>query len=276
MAVRIVFLDMDGTLLDSEKRLSPENRAALEQAAEKGVLIVPATGRLYNGLPDEVRRLPFVRYALCVNGAQVYDSLTGRTLHRAEIPLPLAMRVFRRLEELPVIYDCYLDGQSYISAAFYAQIDQYITNGPINRMVKSVRTPVDDFLGYLTQRGQSLQKIVMFFQDRDMPARARALESLPREFPEFAVTTAIYNNIEMNIAAAHKGAALAGLCRALGIGLDQAMAIGDGTNDLTMIQTAGIGVAMANADPAVLAAADYVTGSCDEHGVADAIRRFCL
>ena len=235
VAVRIVFLDMDGTLLDSEKRLPPENRAALEQAAQKRVLIVPATGRLYEGIPDEVRRLPFVRYALCVNGAQVYDSLTGRTLHRSEIPLPLALRAFRRLDELPVIYDCYLDGRSYISAAFYAQIDQYITNGPINRMVKSVRTPVEDFLGYLTARGQDLQKIVMFFQDKDMPARARALESLPREFPEFSVTTAIYNNIEMNIAAAHKGAALAGLCRMLGIGLDQAMAIGDGTNDLSMI-----------------------------------------
>ena len=274
MSVKIILLDLDGTLLNSEKTLPEENRQALIRAADKGVLVVPATGRFYMGIPQIIRELPFVRYALCVNGAQLYDAQTDTTLHREEIPLSLAMRVFDRLDQLPVIYDCYLDGAGYISRDFYAQIDRYIADPIINRMIRGMRTQVDDFRGYLTQRGQSLQKIVMFFAD--MQARARALQTLPEEFPELAVTSAIPNNIEMNIAAATKGNGLLALCRRLGIDPADAMALGDGSNDAAMLRAAGLGVAMANADPVTLAAADWVTASNDQCGVAMAIERFVL
>ena len=274
MSIKIIFTDLDGTLLDSEKRLPEANRAALARAAEKGVHIVPATGRFYTGIPEALRALPFIRYAVCVNGAQVYDAREDAVLARAEIPLDLAMRVFDRLDSLPAIYDCYLDGAGYMATAFYRRLDEYITDPIINRMVRGMRTQVDDFKGYLAARGRSLQKIVLFF--RDMDARAVALQTLPKEFPELAVTSAIPNNIELNIASANKGAGLLALCGHLGIDPAQAMALGDGSNDLAMIQAAGLGVAMANADPAVLAAADYVTGPNDESGVAQAIEKFVL
>ena len=71
--IRIIALDLDGTLLDSQKRLSPRNRAALERVAAKGVHVVPTTGRFFGMMPAAVRDLPFVRYAITINGAQVYD-----------------------------------------------------------------------------------------------------------------------------------------------------------------------------------------------------------
>ena len=74
--IRIVALDLDGTLLDSEKRLSEVNRVALEAAARRGIAIVPTTGRFFGAMPEPVRNLPFVRYAITINGAQVYDRLT--------------------------------------------------------------------------------------------------------------------------------------------------------------------------------------------------------
>ena len=274
MNIKIIFMDLDGTLLDSQKRLPEANRAALAQAAEKGVHIVPATGRFYTAIPEALRTLPFIRYAVCINGAQIYDAGEDATLHRAEIPLGLAMRVFAHLDGLPAIYDCYLDGAGYMSAAFFRQLDRYIADPIINRMVRGMRTQVDDFKGYLAARGRSLQKIVLFFADQ--APRAQALEDLPVRFPELAVTSSIPNNIELNIAAANKGAGLLALCAHLGIDPAQAMAIGDGRNDLAMIQAAGLGVAMANADAPVLAAADHVTGSNDESGVAQAIEKFVL
>ncbi len=274
MAIKLILLDLDGTLLDSEKRLPEENKNALIRAAEKGVLIAPATGRYFGGIPAEIRALPFIRYAVLVNGAQVYDAKEDRTLHRAEIPLPLAMRVFDRLDNLPAIYDCYLDGAGYISRDFYAKIDEYITDPIINRMIRGMRTQVDDFKGYLAQRGQSLQKILMFFKDQ--APRLEALRTLPGEFPELAVTSAIANNIELNIASATKGNALTALCRHLGLDRSEVMAVGDGSNDASMLQAAGLGVAMANADPVTLAAADWVAPSNDECGAARAIERFCL
>ncbi len=69
--IHLIALDLDGTLLNSKKQLSPRNLAALTRAAELGIEIVPATGRFYGGMPDFIRALPFLHYALTINGAQV-------------------------------------------------------------------------------------------------------------------------------------------------------------------------------------------------------------
>ena len=95
-------------------------------------------------------------------------------------------------------------------------------------------------------------------------------------FPEVKVTNSTWNNLEINIRTAHKGRALARFAEHLGLTLANCIAFGDGANDLTMVEAAGVGVAMANACPEVLAAADHVTTSNDEDGVAAALRRFGL
>ena len=274
MAIRIILLDLDGTLLTHDKQLSPGNRAALERAVAMGIWIVPSTGRFYQGMPAVVRELPFVRYAVTINGAQVYDGKEDAVLHRAEIAPAAAERVFDRLDTLPVIYDCFLDGWGYMDARHYAQIDRFIADPRVNRMVKDLRRPVEDFRAFIRRENRPLQKIQMFF--RDLDRRREALEVLPRDLPDMAVTSSISNNIEINDKAATKGEALRFLCRHLGVDVRDTMAFGDGSNDMTMIQAAGIGVAMANADPALRAAADFVTDTNDADGVAKAIARFCF
>ena len=274
MAIRIILLDLDGTLLTHDKQLSPGNRAALERAAAMGIWIVPSTGRFYQGMPAVVRELPFVRYAVTINGAQVYDGKEDAVLHRAEIAPAAAERVFDRLDALPVIYDCFLDGWGYMDARHYAQIDRFIADPRVNRMVKDLRRPVEDFRAFIRRENRPLQKIQMFF--RDLDRRREALEVLPRDLPDMAVTSSIPNNIEINDSAATKGEGLRFLCRRLGVDIRDTMAFGDGSNDMSMIQAAGIGVAMANADPALRAAADYVTDTNDADGVAKAIARFCF
>ena len=274
MAIRIILLDLDGTLLTHDKQLSPGNRAALERAAAMGIWIVPSTGRFYQGMPAVVRELPFVRYAVTINGAQVYDGKEDAVLHRAEIAPAAAERVFDRLDALPVIYDCFLDGWGYMDARHYAQIDRFIADPRVNRMVKDLRRPVEDFRAFIRRENRPLQKIQMFF--RDLDRRREALEVLPRDLPDMAVTSSIPNNIEINDSAATKGEGLRFLCRRLGVDIRDTMAFGDGSNDMSMIQAAGIGVAMANADPALRAAADFVTDTNDADGVAKAIARFCF
>lgn len=114
----------------------------------------------------------------------------------------------------------------------------------------------------------------MFFKDPDR--RVEELERLPKLFPELAVTSSLANNIEINAKNANKGQALRFLCTHLGMEVSESMAFGDGSNDLSMIEASGIGVAMANADSILLAAADYITDSNDRDGVAKAIDRFCF
>ena len=274
MDIRLILLDLDGTLLDSQKRLPEANRAALAAAAEKGVQIVPASGRLWSGMPQAVRELPFVRYAVGANGAQVYDAAEDRVIRRAEIPLDLADRVYDYLDTLPVIYDCYVDGAGFQDSRHYALIDRFITDPAVNAMAKSIRRPVEDFRGFIDRLGKPLQKIQMFFMDQDR--RVREMETLAAMFPSLTVVSSITNNIEMNDLAAVKGEALRFLCRHLGIDPENTMAFGDMMNDLTMIEAAGLGVAMGNADPELKAAADYVTDTNDDCGVARAVEKFIL
>ena len=85
--IELIALDLDGTLLNAKKELTPVCRQALESAADAGILIVPATGRFFDAMPEAVRALPFLRYAITINGAQALDIQRARSIYRAEIPI---------------------------------------------------------------------------------------------------------------------------------------------------------------------------------------------
>ncbi len=270
--IRLIAFDLDGTLLGSDKQLSEENLAALTRAAEEEIELVPATGRFYRGMPPYIRELPFVHYVISINGAQVYDVSNQQTVCSSEMPWQRAVAVMERLDELPVIYDCYQDGWGWMTQEFYDKADKYAATVHSLDMIRNLRTPVPELKAYLTKQARGVQKIQVFFPD--MALRAKMLQALPKEFPDLVVTTSIVNNIEFNSREATKGVALAKLAAHLGIAPAQTMAFGDDLNDITMLQTAGIGVAMANAGEAVKQAADYVTLDCNHSGVANALKRF--
>ena len=85
MNIRLIAFDLDGTLLNSKKAVSPRTKAALERAAGKGALLVPATGRLHRDMPEDIRSLPSFRYVIAINGAEVYDFQEERLLHEANL-----------------------------------------------------------------------------------------------------------------------------------------------------------------------------------------------
>ena len=126
--IGIVALDLDGTLLDSQKRLSAANRAALERAAADGVQIVPTTGRFFGMMPAVVRDLPFVRYAITVNGAEVYDRVEDKVIAREEIPRLKAVEIMELLDGYDVIYDCYRNGWGWMTSALQAKAETYATD----------------------------------------------------------------------------------------------------------------------------------------------------
>ena len=267
--VKLIALDLDGTLLTSDKRLSPENEAALRRAAEAGVEIVPATGRFYGAIPDCVRKLPYLRYAITINGAQVWDIRGERALYAAEIPWPRAVELMEYLDRLPVIYDCYMDNWGWMSQSHQARAADFAPHRHSLEMLQKLRTPVPELKAFLAERRHDVQKVMMFFQDPEL--RLRSLEDLARRFPDLTVTSSIPRNLELNSRLAQKGLALEALARRLGLPMAETMAFGDDLNDLSMLRAAGLGVAMGNASAEVKAAADYVTASCDENGVALAL-----
>ena len=269
--VRLIALDLDGTLLNSDKTLTSRSRAALTAASRAGIEIVPATGRFYMGMPEVIRELPFVRYAITINGAQVFDVQTGESVYSADIPLDEALSLFSFLDTLPVIYDCYVDNWGYMTENMWKNAEDYISYIHSLHMVRDLRTPVPELKAFLKEQNRPVQKAQLF--TRDTPLRDRLVGTLAEKYPRLAVTTSLPNNIEINSCDADKGKALLALAEYLQTGRDQTMAFGDGLNDLSMIRTAGTGVAMANAHPDVKAAANLITDDCDSDGVAKVIEQ---
>lgn len=266
---KLIALDLDGTLLNSDKHLSAENADALQLAADSGAQIVPTTGRFFGGMPQVIRELPYLRYAITVNGAQVQDIRTGRSIYRAEIPLPRAPAIMEYLDTLPVIYDCYCGNWGWMARTMQEKAAEYISNPHSLKMVLDLRTPVDDLKEYLFTRGDDVQKIQLFIKDTSQhPAIMTEIE---QRFPDTVASTSLSNNIEINDSSANKGDAVRALAAYLDIDMQQTVSFGDGSNDLSMIRACGLGVAMANACPAVLEAANRITASCDENGVAAVI-----
>ena len=272
--IKIIALDLDGTLLDSEKRLSAENQRALERAAAQGIEIVPTTGRIYGLIPEVVRQLPFIHYAVTVNGAELYDVTNDRVLAQKELTWQKAVEIIEYLDGFDVVYDCYQNGGGYMTKAHLDKVGDYLTSVYFKEIYRKSRIPVPELKAYLRERGEGVQKVQ--FCTKDQKLRAFLLETLKTRFAGVAVSTALPYNGEINDEKGHKGGALEALCGHLGCTMENVMTLGDGSNDITMLQMAGVSVAMENAAPEVKAAAKYVTGSCDESGVAQAIERFCL
>ena len=271
MPVRLIAFDLDGTLLDGRKNIPEENLRALRAAAAAGALLVPATGRIYTGVPELLRQLPVARYFITINGACAYDAVEDKNLYASELSVDCCLRLIAYMDRLPAIYDCYQDNWGYISRDMFEKAGDYIPDPGIMKMMRELRTPVDSLADTLRQKGRTVQKMQMHFQDMD--ERKRQLKLVAERFPETAVSSSLPWNIEINSAGATKGQALKALCSALDIDLGDVLAFGDGSNDLDMLRTAGIGVAMGNAVEEVKAAADWVAPNNEEAGVAAGIWR---
>ena len=268
MKYQLIAFDLDGTFLRDDKSVPEENLRALEHAAARGVVLAPATGRIYRGIPEPIKALPFIRYYILSNGAAVYDSREERLLYRGDVPVELALRCYEYLDTLPVIYDCYQNECGWMTRSMLEAAPPYFVKEPeVLKLLYGLRKPVDDLKETLRQRGEGLQKLQMFFRPEDEALRQEVLREIPRRFPELKATTSVKNNIEINSVDAGKGRALLALCAALGIDPAAAVAFGDGSNDAEMLEAAGLGVAMANACGEVLAAADRVAPGNEEAGV---------
>ena len=271
--IKMIGLDLDGTLLDSRKELSPYTREVLAEAIEKGVTVLVATGRPLYGVPGELLDFPGMRYVLTANGARIIDHGDhDRILWEQVLPDKEAADILRTLQEYDTISEVFCGGQGYIRREDYERIDQYVPAAPMAEYIRRTRCVVEDVARALEEhKNDGVDKVQAIFRNPEEQEEARRrVEAMGR----YAVSGAMGNNLEINAPDVNKGNGLVKLGQLLGIRQEEIMACGDGSNDIAMIRMAGLGVAMGNATEAVKEAADYVTETNDEDGAAKAIAKF--
>lgn len=269
--IKLIGLDLDGTVFNNQKVITPRTILAIEQAIQEGIVVVPATGRPYVGLPEQFLEIKGVRYALTSNGASVIDLSSHSILYSNLMSNGIAIDTIKVSTNFDCLMDVYIDGKSYTTRDTISRISEYMLSPEMTEYFLKTRSVIDeDMSNYISNSGQAVEKIQLLFKNLEEKARVSAiLETIP----DITITSALPNNIEINASTANKGDGLLGLGRILGINQENIMACGDSFNDYEMIRQVGYGVAMGNADPEIKDIADYITLSNQEDGVAHIIEQ---
>lgn len=272
--IKMIGFDLDGTLLNSNKEISDYTRDVMREAVEQGVIILPATGRPLTGIPKPVMALPGIRYAVTANGARVVDVQEDKVLHEALLPYEKGKELLEIFAKYDTYREVYYEGFGYATADMVECIEEYMPIKPMIEYMRTTRRRVPDVEAMFHEKKMAVDKLQALF--RDTETRDLAMKEVKEKVQGAAVTSALGNNIEANGEDAQKGIALLKLGEILGIKKDEIMAFGDGSNDMDMIRRVGFGVAMENGIDEIKEAADYITVTNDEHGVAKAIEKFVL
>ena len=262
MPIRLIAMDMDDTLLDETQQVTERTRDAVRRAMEAGVAVTIATGRMFrSALPfarDLGIRLPLIIY----NGAMIRETATGETLFHRPIGTGLAQGLADLFRERGWYLQKYVDDLLYVpeldeNARFYAEyarVDAIPLGSAFYEMTEAPTKMLS--MGDPEQLADIRSTVQALYGDRIYLASSKK------------------RYLEMVDARFNKGEALAFLAERLGVDRSEVMAIGDSMNDVDMLEYAGTGVAMGNANATVRAAADFVTAANSEDGVAAAIEKF--
>ena len=265
--IRLVAIDLDGTLLNSQLRVTPDTAQAICDYAAQGVLFTFCSGRCVSELNAIGDMVSGFRYAILCNGAYALDLQTDVPLHERALTPEQALALYAIGAGLEMMFEPTFCDRVVTSAQKLAKLDDYGL-GALTATVRRTRDPVDDLERWLRENRRNIGKINIFF-----PTRAERDRAIERYAPyDYSYCHQLDHNFEINRPGADKGSALAALAARLGLCADEVLAIGDNNNDLAMLDYAGTGVAMGNAIASVKARADFITRSNDEDGVAHALR----
>lgn len=274
--IRLVALDMDGTLFNNQSQISAVNQQTIREAAEKGIEIIISTGRPYAGLPVSLLSSLGIRFAITANGAAIYQLPDKKCIYESCMTPELVCPIIEKLQKKDIHMDAFINGDGYSRNVCAPKIDLLDIPESIRQYIKDTRTFTDDLAVYIHTHALNVQKMVLnFYPLADGSFRHREeVKTLLASYPEISFLSGGYHNLEFTKTGTNKGAGLCFLCEYLGLSIDQTMAIGDTQNDIDILKTAAIGVAMENARDDVKAIADYITASNEDDGVSHAIRKF--
>ena len=266
MAIRLVAMDLDDTLLRDDWTIAPRVIKAIQKAQTQGVKMTIATGRMPISTRPYAEQLGVDVPVITYHGAMIQQVLSGEILFRRVIPSALATEIVRDVAGRGIYAQIYLKDR-----VVTPQLNDWSRE---YERISSVRIEQADLSILLSQEPEGVEKILLMAKESDLDQFAPRLRELYGEKVHLTKSKPCF--LEMTDCQVNKGVALAALAERFGIAREDVMAIGDSFNDLEMIKYAGIGVAMGNARSEIKEQADLVTASNEEDGVAEAIERYVL
>ena len=262
--IRLLALDLDGTLLKGKRGISPRVRAAIAAAQRNHAKVTIATGRMFQSARRFAHDLDVQIPIICYQGALVRHPVSNETLISTVLPIEPALAVHSFATSANLHLNAYVNDKLYMetitpAGQFYAdtsEVDIHLT--------KDLRIEIE--------RGTA--KLAIVTDEGRVPTVLDALAT--RVGNRLEVTRSHPRFVETTRPGVDKGTGLRTLARATNVPIEETMAIGDNMNDLPLVVAAGIGVAMGDGDTRVRDAANWVTGTYDDDGVATAIERFVL
>ena len=267
--IYLVAVDMDGTLLHNDKSISDYTINVLRKIVEKGILLVPASGRPLNGMKAAVlNNVKGIKYAICSNGAMLMDVQKEKSISETGIPIEKALEALTYLEQFPVAVYVHTD-----RGTFRAEGWEKTGLSEKYPYIRFSEGNVKNLGEFLKTSGVNVMKMGAFVLTDEL---AQKLLEKGSPIPGIAFLRTGDGIIELNSTNASKGNSLYILCEKLGIQLENVLAIGDNENDISMLQAAGISAAMENAEDDVKQAAKFVAGNNEEDGAAHFLEEWVL
>ena len=274
--IKLIALDLDGTLFNKDGIITDVNKEQLNRAAAQGIKVVISTGRPFNGLPFDQIKDTTIEYALTTNGASVYKIDGKECLYENGMDFDTVMPILDWILAREIHIDIYMDGRGFTPIRCRKNLNRLDVPDSLRTYMLATRTPVEDLASYVRDCGKMIQKINLNFYPQPNGTFLHRDDTLSflKANNAIEVVCGGFNNFEISKAGVTKREGLQFLATYLGTDLEHTMAMGDSENDLSMINSAGIGVAMGNASDDVKAVANYITTTNNEDGVGEAIKKF--
>lgn len=269
---KCVFSDLDKTLLATGSVLSEYTKETIEMLTSRGIEFIPSSGRAFNSLPKDLFSVKGLKYCVTSNGVTVNSMTDGTPLSTMCIPQDEIDALHSFLGGMDVAIEYFVEGQGYGNRDYYEHPEKYKGYLP-ERMpyYHSTRKPLNNVEEFLAANKAKIEAFDILAE----PSLISDLDvKLRKEFPELYLTHSENYLIEISHADSGKHRGMERCCRILGIQPEQCIAFGDAANDMEMLGTAGLGIAVANASQECKAAADFVSDfTNDQDSVAREIRK---
>ena len=275
-AIKLLALDVDGTLFDDSGKISQASIDAMNQAREAGIEVVPTSGRDYDGIPWDQLENVDINYVITTNGSAVYEAKTKKCLYEKYLDSGKMIPIFEYLLKKEIYINVFVDGVNYTPVQVYSYIDNLDLPDYVIQHMKENRKGITDLIEYLKNGDAKLQKATLNFQKQENGEflNRKEVQEYLEKCPDIKVVDGGFNNLEFTKAGTNKAAGLKFLAGHLGMTMDKVMAVGDSENDIEMLREAGLGIAMGNAADEVKSVADEITLDNEHEGVAAAIAKY--